>query len=153
GGGALLGFAFSRRLGLELGGIYIQRKFNEIISGSTTKFQATAIHVPVFFKFWLARWLSLGVGGYASQAIGKFKATDSSSTTSYSYSSTPLKTLDYGLLVGGGFNFQIKPGFGIFLDARYAYGIASAAKVGAFYHNDALAMLGLRFGRHPLLSK
>src|SRR5579885_2498578 len=144
GGGAQVEFGLGPMAGLEIGAIYLSRKFNE--SPSTLDTTTTYVQVPVQLRYWVGRYFTIGVGGYYAFAVGDVKFSDGSSVP---YSTVGFKKNDYGLLGSAGLNFPMGPGTAFFAEGRYAYGLDDQndpAQTNSTKWRDIQVLVGLRFG-------
>ena len=144
GGGIGVEAMLGKMVSLEAGGAFIQRKSE--IAGTTTTFNF--IEVPVLFRLWFGNIVNVGLGGYVGMGIGDISQSAGGVSGTTTYALAGLKTLDYGALGSVGFDIPMGSSAGIFVEGRYAYGLANASDVagvtGKF--NDMRAVAGFRFG-------
>lgn len=120
GGGVIadLGLAFSS---LEIGALYLNRKYETTLLGVTTTTTDSVLHVPVMLR--LGTLLTFGVGAYLDVPLDD----DTES--------------DYGLTAGP--RIGIGP---IFADARFNYGLKSTDILGqSLHHMELLFLVGYTF--------
>jgi len=169
GGGLLLEVPLSGQVALELGGLFLPRKFDGKFSigsaSNTRELTGNSIHVPLVVRVNLGPNFSFGVGGYVNQLIG---SADSSSTTSpatttttdtQSWTDEGFRLRDYGLVGSLRLRVPFTPSVAFILDGRYALGLSegytddfsSAPPAGAgtnasLKHTDIQGLVGLQFG-------
>jgi hypothetical protein len=144
GGGAQIEFGLGPMVGLEIGAVYLGRKFQ--VSGSAVQTTTNYAQIPVQLRYWVGRYFSLGAGGYFAQAIGDVKFSDGSSA---SYASLNEKTSDYGLIGSVGLNAPLSPTASLFAEGRFAYGLDdqnTPAQANPARWQDIQVLVGLRFG-------
>jgi hypothetical protein len=144
GGGAQVEFGLGPMAGLEIGAVYLSRKDGP--SGLEDTFNY--IQIPVQLRYWVGKYLSIGVGGYYAFAVGDIKNESGATAT---YAASGFKTGDYGLLGSVGLNFPMGGGgTSFFAEGRYAYGLddqlATSNPNGTVKWSDIQVLVGLRFG-------
>src|SRR5690606_10684890 len=122
GGGLLFAFPMGAKMGLEVGALYAGRKSEVTSSGTTAEVCSTGIEVPVLLRFKLGNVVSLGVGGYVHQAMGKLKIKASGVEVESSYSDFGLKSREYGAAASLGFEFPMGKN-ALVVDGRYLLGL------------------------------
>lgn len=162
GGGLLLEAMFNPKIGLELGGLLLQRKWerHRVVtspaSDQTTTFSGNSIHVPLLLRFKLGSKFSIGVGAYMSQLIGDANAVTtgtSSSTTTGSWAGTDYTTMDYGVLASLRLRIPLSAKVGLIADGRFGFGFAEgftdtfkSGGTATLQHSDIQGLIGLQFG-------
>jgi hypothetical protein len=152
GGGAQLELMLGQVVGLELGGLYLQRKFSttDSLLAITAESTFTYVQIPLQVRFWLGRFVTLGVGGYYAMGLGDIKSTALGIPITTTYAAAGTKTSDYGLLGSLGFNIPLGTSVAILAEGRYAYGMqdlnVTKDPAGTAKWRDMQALIGLRFG-------
>ncbi|MEK6707073.1 MAG: outer membrane beta-barrel protein [Bdellovibrionota bacterium] len=151
GGGFLFEIMMGKRVGFELGGLYLLRKFDATANSSTVTFESQIIQVPAVFRFHLSRVFSLGLGGFASSGIGNVKATAAGTSVNQSYGNSGIKNLDYGVLGSLGIGIPLGAKTTFIFDGRYQYGLSNVAlnaaeTASSFKHTDIIGFAGFMFG-------
>ena len=77
-------------------------------------------------RFYLAKILSIGAGGFAAVPVGKTSDSYSVGDNTVVNSGSSRKGVDYGLTGALGVNIPIGP-LGVFGEARYNYGLSDSA--------------------------
>jgi hypothetical protein len=152
GGGAQFEIMFGQVVGLEFGGIYLGRKFSQTDSTVPITLESTYtyVQIPLQLRFWLGRFVTLGVGGYYAIPVGDIKFSALGIEGTSTYAGAGLKTSDYGLLGSLGFNIPLGPAVGLMVEGRYAMGLqdlnVTANPAGTVKWSDIQFLAGLRFG-------
>ena len=160
GGGLLFEFPLGRTVGLELGGLYYQKKFDVKgadaagVSTLDVTFKYNTIQVPLLLKFWLSRGVVLGLGGYAASGTGKVKTTDNltGEAAESTFAEAGQYNLDYGLLGNVAFAIPLSGKASLLIDGRYMLGMANqyirdpGEVTGTLKTTDIQGLVGLRFG-------
>jgi len=157
GGGFLLEFPLSPYVGLELGALYVPKKFELSITNASPAYdwnqtvEYNTLRVPLALKVRVSRYFNIGLGGYFAQGFGTVLSTASDGTSSRDgFKESYMKTSDYGLL--GTATIVVPMGGAAFLlGAQYAYGLADTFEgdsqfVGKMKTADIHGFAGLRFG-------
>lgn len=131
GGGATFGIGFgaSGVAGLEIDGIYVERKYDITVLGIVFPASISTFHVPVLFRL-NTKYISVGAGGFMSFL--------SASTTS----------TDYGLVGSLKFMLPFSPKVSFVADGRYNYGLANllgSASTNKETSQDIFVLAGLQF--------
>ncbi|MGE4234296.1 MAG: outer membrane beta-barrel protein [Bacteriovoracia bacterium] len=133
GGGILPEFMLGKMTGLEIGALFMTRKTSyslavETYPGrteqATTSLEINAVEVPLVFRFWLARAISIGLGGYYGIAVGDASVSTKIGNTSYT-STSPASGSDYGAIGNIRLDIPFGKSFGFVIDGRYLYGLSS----------------------------
>ena len=134
GGGLGLEIPLNSFSGLEIDGVYLNRK-NQI--------QASYVQIPVLYRLWLGSIVTLGAGAYYSQGIGSVTANG----TTESFSDAGYTQNDAGLMGVAGFNIPISF-FYLMIEGRYDFGIydVSAIQGVTATFNDFQVLVGIRMG-------
>lgn len=149
GGGALLEFSAAPMLGIELGALYVLKKYGDSVG---TELTYPYFQVPLVFRLHLGRYVSVGAGGYYAMGVGDVKSKLSGSTVelSSSYDAAGFKKSDYG--VTGSFALHLPLGMmtSLLIDGRYNYGLANVLKTAPANTNykwrEMQGLIGLTFG-------
>lgn len=89
GGGAITEISLNRdAIGIELGALYVQRKYGD----ATLTLTETRVEVPVMLRLWFGA-IGIGAGAYGAYGLGD--VTDESGATS-TYTARELNKLDFG---------------------------------------------------------
>lgn len=144
GGGLLMELKLGAKGGLELGALYLQRWYDDTVSGATNTITATYIQAPLLLRFWLNPTISLGAGGYFASGYGKLKRGSESLT----FSDYGIKPQDYGVIGALGFSFRLGGSTALLIDGRYTLGLANMANASglSFKTTSIDGLIGLRFG-------
>jgi hypothetical protein len=120
GGGVLVDFGLAVS-SVEVGALYLNRKFETTVLGTTTQSSESVLHIPAMMRF--GSLLTLGLGAYLDLPLGNGAQSD------------------YGLTAGP------RLGFGpIFADARFNYGLKSSDFFGqSLHHMELLLLVGYTF--------
>jgi len=110
--GALIASDNSPILNLEIGIIYVPRKFLETL----TERNLTVLEFPVLLKVTAIPFIFFGVGGYYARVIDANGAD------------TVFDSNDYGLGADIGLRLPIAPKIGLMADLRYLFGLANVDK-------------------------
>lgn len=147
GGGALLDFSLGPKVGIELGGLYMLRKFGLTVSTVNFTAVAPAVQIPVVLRLHLLPALSIGAGGYAAMGMGNVTFTSGATEIVDTYANNGLKTLDYGLLGSIGLNIKLASAFSFILDSRFLFGLAEQSdSTGSVKYRELQGLAGFRFG-------
>ncbi|MGK5089751.1 outer membrane beta-barrel protein [Bdellovibrionota bacterium FG-2] len=140
GGGALLGIRFKRFFGLEVGGLYVNRKYGD----SAGDICFNTLQLPALLRFRLLPMLSFGVGGYYTMGIGNVTFGTATST----FADAALKKSDYGVVGDARLRLPLVPTLGFIVDFRYLYGLGDYSTLSAknLYLTDVQLFAGLQFG-------
>jgi hypothetical protein len=145
GGGALVEFRLGGRTGLELGALYYMRAVE--FTAGTIAMTMTSIHAPVSFNYWFNRVVSISLGGFFNNALGKLKFEPGGEQD---YSALSQKKTDFGALGGLRFNIPLGASAGLRLEGRYLYGLSNlddpAVAGGSTKMADIQMFAGLTFG-------
>jgi len=147
GGGALLDAFFTPMTSLEIGGLYVNKKFDDTTSQFALSYNY--LQVPVLFRVWFTRMFSVGAGGFWEHGMGTPTATPDAGGTALNTGFA--RANDAGLEGSVGFRFRLGPGVKLLVDGRYLRGLTNLAGGGATeYWSDiqALAGLSFSFGNH-----
>jgi hypothetical protein len=158
GGGAMFTFMLSPMVGIDVGGMYFQRKFTYTdggtASGSTS---ASYLEVPVGLKFTLARIIGLRVGAFVADAVSQVTESD---TTGASIGTDSVgdvygvNPIDYGWYAGVSIDIPLGNSAGLVIGAQYQMDLANAlnssnqtaSPTSSFKYSDIIGMVGIRFG-------
>ena len=135
GGGIGVEFPVSSSSGLELGLNWIQRR---------NDFTSRWIQLPLLYRFWIGRYVSVGAGGYYARGVGSITQSNG---TSADFQTVGLGKGDAGLtgLIGGNIPFSK---YSLLIEGRYnvgAYDVSTVQGVTATY-SDIQLLFGVRFG-------
>jgi hypothetical protein len=150
GGGALLEFPFTPVFGVEIGGLYVPRKYDIGSNQAGYVRSLNGLEIPVTLKFRLLPVLNVGVGGFYRMAMGDVKyTTPAGASGSETYDSAGLDKSDMGFHGTLGFDMPVGPMMGFVVDGRYQVGIQDQlkpAQTGSTYKFSGIQVLaGLRF--------
>jgi len=127
-GGVAFGMSFNEHISLQPEILYVHKgarlKYSDIYESIDIKFNVNYLEVPILFKYSYGP-IYFNVGPYAGVKISQnLKVKEISPNTTITEGSSNLKSLDYGLLFGGGCAFEVGTGK-IIIDARYGLGVAN----------------------------
>ena len=148
GAGLLLESPIVDSLGIELGALYIDRKFELRNSNLAIVRHAPTLFIPLEARLWLLDTLSFAGGAFVAFKTGD--RTDeiiTGNTSAGSFSSNSRQNTEFGTTVAATLNFSTGGKTGLFLEGRYNHGFTNSANDGTFEEriDDLLLMLGLRF--------
>jgi hypothetical protein len=155
GGGALLEFGLGPIFGFEIGALSLPRKyeFANINAGITSSVVATQkmLQVPVLFRAYLGKVLSLGFGGYYAKYNGSYAFETTTlgvkTTGSSTYAAAGLSDSDYGFVSSIALYIPMAPMFRIILDGRYTVGVKdNSTTTTEMKFNDIQALAGFQLG-------
>ena len=157
GGGAWLDFMMNPHMDLEVGALYVPRKFRVTSTIITTVFidsQSTELQLPVLLRFHLSPMFTIGVGGYYGMAMGKLKNTDQDGTVTESeYAAAGYKKAEFGFVGSVGMRFPLGSSASLILDGRYVGGLSDTVEDATlttpttkFKSADIQAFVGVQFG-------
>lgn len=141
-GGLAVEFPMGKRFGLVLDGSYFTRAFNTAAFGDISH---SSIQGELRVHFWLARFLTIGVGGYGSYLLDPMRRSGGATMTLAAYG---VRNIDYGLLASLGFQIPISAKLGFITGAKYHYGLANLATAAGsrLQFSDVTFFIGLTFG-------
>ncbi len=147
GAGALLESALTDSVGIEIGALYIARKFE--IGNEALKLTRTVptVFFPLEARLWVGNMLSFAGGVFAAARVGnQHDEITSGNATLGSFSSGNRKNVEYGMTVAGTLNIATVNKTGIFLEGRYNRGFTNSARDGLFEEriDDLWLMAGAR---------
>ncbi|RZA03488.1 MAG: hypothetical protein EOP11_16045 [Proteobacteria bacterium] len=127
GGGALMEIRLLPSVGLEIGALYLPRKYEISNNGYDYTTTQNQIQIPIVLRANLLNIFSLGVGGYVSKYTGKIdtqvtRTGTGPSPINASYGPAQLSTTDYGVVTSIAFYSSVSPLARFVLDARYVIG-------------------------------
>ncbi len=148
GGGLLVEAPLTDDLGIEIGGLYLNRKFE--VGGNNLNFTRSVptIFVPLEARFWLGNIFSVAGGGFYSLRIGdENNSINSGNSTLVSFDTGGRERNEYGLTAAATVNLASVDKTGLFIEARYNRGLSNSSKNSAYEEkiDDLLLMAGLRF--------
>ena len=160
GGGALIEIPFGTHLGLEIGGLYMQRKFSMDWTAANaalgvTNYSLSALEVPVTFNIHLHRMIFLSVGGYVSSVFGTGTGTGADGTAlTVMPSDLFQRPMNFGLVGGLGFNIPLGTAFAFRAEGRYHLALqnqfddatTAADTTASWKQNELQIYAGLTFG-------
>ena len=85
--------------------------------------------MPVEARFYLAKIVSIGVGGFGAFAVGKTSDSFDNGNSTLVNTGSSRNGIDYGLTGAVGVNIPMGA-FGVFGEARYNYGLSDSATNG-----------------------
>lgn len=150
GGGLFYEARLGRTVGLELGALYVKRKWGT----DTASAYVTMIEAPIVFRFWFGKAFSLGIGGYMSYGMGDIiSETSTGTTTTTSYEAAGYKKMDYGIVASMGTHLPLSNSVGLVFDGRYVYGLANGNDTATsstitLQYSGIELFAGLRFGHN-----
>ena len=158
GGGALIELPLGPRLGLELGGLYLKRRYDSDLSASgvTSRFELNTIEVPVALKIWLHRAFFLSLGGYVSSIFGEVTESDPASGLSAAGTVSDLRQrpLNYGAMGGLGLSLPLGGSVALRAEGRYQYALQNSfddeliasSSTNSLKYSEVHAFVGLTIG-------
>lgn len=145
-GGLLINLSLEHSMfTLELGGLYVRHK-EAIGSGFIS---TSAIEIPLDFRYWLFRGVSIGAGGYYSTAQGNLQLSDRSGNVTYDgvYSGYRTKE-DFGGLGSLRIELPLSLSTHFLLDGNYLYGLRNINDSGdgtTLKNREFQGLIGLSF--------
>ncbi len=136
-GGGLTLELHIRRVGFETGGFLRKRAFG------TSRRSYLTFETSETLRFWITRWIGIGVGGYFSQAFGKVTTVDTTTT----FTAQGIRKIDYGIFPTLSFEARLKNRLHWAFDLRFHYGLRNISlnSVESRRFTEFLAMTGLRY--------
>lgn len=127
--GALASMPIMPAFSIELGALYVPRKFSSTSSLVTTDFTLTQLEIPLVFRFTPLPLISFGLGGYLGLGLGNVHTAVGSVKLDNSYEIAGISKTDLGLLASAAFRLPLAPTFGLLVDARYLMGLKNSSTV------------------------
>lgn len=148
GAGLLLEAPINPTVGIELGGMFVARRFGIANNLLGVTRSIPTLMVPLEARIWLGNIFSIAAGGFAAFQL-------SAPTDEASIGGTPLGSFSLGSRQGTAWgltgaltlNVATVDKAGIFLEGRYSRGLSNSASDGIFQESidDLLLMAGARF--------
>ncbi len=108
-------------VGIETGGIMIDRQY-DVKSGNLRLVEdVKRLHVPILFRLWPADFVSIAAGPFASFKVGNTTRTiEIGNIASANLETSADKEAQYGLDAAVTFNFAVYNKTGLFVEGRYS---------------------------------
>lgn len=108
-------------LGVETGGIFIDRQY-DVEAGSLRLVEnVKRLHVPVLFRLWPADFISLAAGPFASFKLGNTTRTiEIGNVTAAQLETSADKDTQYGIDAAVTLNLAVYNKTGLFIEGRYS---------------------------------
>jgi hypothetical protein len=146
GGMAAVELGLADYAGVAIGVHYLERRFQ--ISGGAVDWTRTipTMFIPVEARFYLAKVLSIGAGGFAAFAVGHTKDSFKTGNSTLVNTGSSRNGVDFGLTAALGVNIPIGP-LGVFGEARYNFGLTDSASNSDVEEKirDLLFTVGVKF--------
>jgi len=141
--GAQLEILTSRSISVAAGVIWLNKK---IVWCEQDVSVYPYLMLPVTMRFWPFPYLFVGMGAYYARLVGPV----SPAPLPVPFEAWGIKGYDYGILAGGGLAFQFIPGFSLFGDGWYAFGLPNISQnpptATTVFWRDIIVQFGVRFG-------
>lgn len=156
GGGGLIEFGLGPLFGLEIGALLVPRKYEVTRvtpASETVTTEQKMVEIPLVFRAYLGKVLSLGVGAYYTSYTGNFETSTKNNVTgaitnsSQTYAAAGRSESDYGFVSSLGIYLPLMPLLRIVLDGRYTVGVKdNVTGPGDLKFNDIQVLAGLQLG-------
>ncbi len=146
--GISLGFQLTERMELELGILFLPRKFSITSSNAPRiSFNMTSVHYPLLVRYWLTPHFSLGVGPYYAKSSGNIVLHSGDTEQTVGYSDLNINSNDLGLVASSRFRTPITELFSFVLDARISVSTRNLdnSEGKSFRNRDLQTWIGVLF--------
>lgn len=121
--------SLASRLALEIDGLYVDRKYQDSGTASTSDSSFHAVQIPVLLRLKLLSFFSVGAGGYAAFATGNVSTATTvagvTTTSTSTYAGDSLKTSDYGAVFSARFRIPLGAKAALLAEGRYNLGLSN----------------------------
>ena len=133
---------FNDHFGIETGAYMVRRQYEVSNRFGSITTSVDRLTIPVLAKFWLADFLSVGVGPYASFSVGDERTdVNLGDITIASSESRASEDQELGIETSATFNLAVNDKTGVFVEGRYTRPFDNEANDQFVNHASLLAGL------------